>query len=146
MRFALYRQHARQRHAQSAAADATPPPAAAPRPQRGETRRAESRETGPREHGPRETGPREPEPRCREISLGGNEGLRTVQLRQASVVWRQRRTAPPDAAQHAAAADAPAAGAGRRALLTMRQPQAAAGEAPANAAFHGLRLHAPRRD
>ncbi len=141
MRFALYRQHARQRHAQSAAADATPPPAAAPRPQRGETRRAESREPAQRE-----TGPREPEPRCREISLGGNEGLRTVQLRQASVVWRQRRTAPPDAAQHAAAADAPAAGAGRRALLTMRQPQAAAGEAPANAAFHGLRLHAPRRD
>lgn len=130
MRFALYRPHARQRYAQSATADATPPPAAA-RPQRDDTRRAE---------------PRKPEPLSREISLGGNEGLRTVQLRQASIVWRQRRSAPPDAPQHTTQADEPSPGAGRRALLTMRQPQAAAGEAPANAAFHGLRVHAPRRD
>lgn len=34
----------------------------------------------------------EPRPAVREISLGSNDGIRTVKLRQPSIVWRVRRT------------------------------------------------------
>jgi hypothetical protein len=33
----------------------------------------------------------------REIRLGSNEGMRTVKLRQATVIWRRRRTPAADA-------------------------------------------------
>lgn len=60
---------------------------------------APRRRASPMEEGPEVSQePVEPRAVVREISLGSNDGIRTIKLRQPNIVWRARRGGVPPGA------------------------------------------------